>query len=345
MQHEKESFRKSVATSAKELEEKETLNFAVKDKIDKLNETIEKYSKKIEWARTSFEEFQEAIRRGDEANEIMQKFTKADSARAEELDSKRKLLQTDIMKRRVVLIGNNEQRQSLENVLHRTAELYRKAHEERQAMIVVWKDSISQMVEREREIYDAEKGLRNAKVVSLQRESKLIQMIAKSEKQATNGKELELQIEEMNEKISMDRNKLNQITDLIALKSSELEILKKNIVQISKELIGQRQKNRHFKTEKTNSDKTLEEWTNVYESLQGRYDAFKGKHYNIQDRLRELDQLIEIEEKNVKILTTENLRLSGAMFKAHQHQTELCNEERTLDVSTYLQHIQLLFIW
>lgn len=200
-------------------------------------------------------------------------------------------------------------------------------------MIAVWKDSIAQMVEREREIYGAEKGLREARGVSQKREQKLIKMIAKSEQQAINGRELELQIEEMNEKISMERNKFNQLVDSISLKSNELEVLKKNVMRISKELISQRQKNRRFVTEKGVSDKALDEWKQVQEALQRRYETFKGKSYTIQDRLRELDQLIEIEERNVKILTAENLRLSGAMFKAQQHLTDLCNEERSLDVS------------
>lgn len=332
-QHEKGSFKKSREAAEKELEEKEKLNFEAMNKIDKLNRTIEKYSKKIDWARTCFDEFQDAIRRGEEANAIMEKFTKSDSSRAEELESKRKLLQTSIMKRRIVLISNNEQKQSLENVLNRTAQLYRKAHEERQSIITVWRDSIAQMVEREREIFDCEKGLREAKSVSRKREQKLIEMIGKSERQATNGRELELQIEEMNEKMSFERNKLNQLANSISLKSSELEVLKKDVVRISKELIAQRQKNRQFSTDKTTSDKTLEEWRQVYESLQRRHETFKGKSFSIQDRLSELDQLIEIEEKNVKILSAENLRLSGAMFKAQQHLTEMRAEERTLDVS------------
>lgn len=332
-QNARDSHERSLASAAKELEETEKLNFEAMTRIDKLNVSVEKSSKKIEWAKASFEEFQEAIRRGDDANKIMEKFSKADNARAEALESRRKLLQTSIMKQRLVLIANNEQKHSLENVLNRTAQLYRKAHEERQRMIAVWKDSIAQMVEREREIYGAEKGLREARGVSQKREQKLIKMIAKSEQQAINGRELELQIEEMNEKISVERNKFNQLVDSISLKSNELEVLKKNVMRISKELINQRQKNRRFATEKGVSDKALDEWKQVQEALQRRYETFKGKSYTIQDRLRELDQLIEIEERNVKILTAENLRLSGAMFKAQQHLTDLCNEERSLDVS------------
>lgn len=331
--NEKDAYEKSLAAAAKELEETEKLNFETMTRIDKLNGTVEKYSKKIEWARASFKEFQAAIQRGEDANNVLEKFTKADGARAAELESRRKLLQTQIMGQREVLIANNEQKHSLENVLNRTAQLYRKAHEERQRMIVVWKDSIAQMAEREREIFGAERGLKEARLVSQKRQEKLIRMIAKSDQQATNGRELELQIEELNEKISLERNKLNQATDSIALKSSELEVLKKNVVQISKELIEQRQKNRQFATEKETSEKTLEEWKQVQESLQKRFDTFKGKSYNLQERLRELDQLIEIEERNVKILTAENLRLSGAMFKAQQHLTEFSNEEKTLDVS------------
>lgn len=301
--------------------------------MDKLNVTVEKYSKKIEWAKTSFDEFQAAIRRGDDANKLMEKFTKADRTKAEALESKRKNLQVAIVKQRAILLINTEQRRSLENVLDRTAQLYRNAHEERQRLIAVWKDSIGQMVEREREIYDTERALKEARNVTEKREQQLITMIATSDQQATNGKELQLQIEEMNDKISLERNKLNQLAKSIALKTSELEVLKKNVMQISKELIARRQKNRQLSTEKEANDKSLEEWKQVQDSLQKRYTTFKGKSYSIQERLRELDQLIDIEERNVKILNAENLRLSGATLKAQQHLKEMEDEEKTLDVS------------
>lgn len=320
-------------SAARELDETEKLNFDTMNKIDKMNATVDKYSQKIKWARSAFDEFQAAIKRGDDANKIMEKFSKLDSARANELEAKRVALTVKITKQRVTLIANNEQKFALENVLNRTAQLYRGAHEERQRLVTVWRDSIAQMVEREREIFDAERGLKEAKEISEGRQRKLIKMIAKSDAQMANGKELELQIEEMNEKISGERNKLNQLVENISLKTNELEVLKKNVMRISKELIAQRQKNRQSAKDKEANAKTMEEWKEAQEALQQRHAAFRGRSLSIQERLRELDQLIELEERNVKILTAENLRLSGAMFKAQQQLTEMGNEERTLDVS------------
>lgn len=332
-ENELDSFKMDIVKIGRNFSDTDQLNFDTRVKMEKINLSIKQFSDKIRWARAAFQEFQEAIQKGDESNTLMDSYSKSDRAKTDELEAKRKLLQTKIAKQRTILLANNDQKTSLENVLNRTAQLYRQAHEERRVLIKTWKDAINQMGQREIEINQSERELSKAKLTSEQREKVLSSIIKQHEQQCTNQKELELQIEELNDKTSNERIKLNNFTNSISLKSNELEILKKNIVTVSKDLMKQRQQNRLNSSEKLIKEQLLEEWKGINQSLLERYNTFRSKNYNSLDRLQQLDELIKNEEKNIKVLTVENIRLSEALFKANQRHLEIQNEEKTLEVN------------
>ena len=85
------------------------------------------------------------------------------------LDSKRKLLHEAITKQRAVLVNLYEERKSLELLLERTSQLYRQAHLERRHLVSTWKDAVTQMNQREKDIKEAELEVDNAKKVSQQK--------------------------------------------------------------------------------------------------------------------------------------------------------------------------------
>jgi coiled-coil domain-containing protein 39 len=140
------------------------------------------------------------------------------------LDSKRKLLFEAIMKQRSNLINLYEERKSLELLLERTSQLYRQAHLERRQLVNTWKDAVTQMNQREREIKEMEVEVDNArkvsdeKLVALKREESVMKL-----KQHEN-RETELYIQDLNITSSELRNRLLKLEDIIALKNSEVMI-------------------------------------------------------------------------------------------------------------------------
>lgn len=55
------------------------------------------------------------------------------------------------------MINMYEEKKSLEVLLDRTSQLYRQAHMERRNLVNTWKDAVSQMNQREKDIRDIEK--------------------------------------------------------------------------------------------------------------------------------------------------------------------------------------------
>lgn len=138
------------------------------------------------------------------------------------LDSKRKLLHDAITKQRAVLVNLYEERKSLELLLERTSQLYRQAHLERRQLVNTWKDAVTQMNQREKDIKEAETEVDNAKKVSEQKNEALTREESVIKLKQSENREIELFIQELNITSSDLRNRLIKLEDIIVLKNSEV---------------------------------------------------------------------------------------------------------------------------
>lgn len=94
-----------------------------------------------------------------------------------------------------------------------------------------------------------------------------------------------------------------------------------------------RQKNRQNSQEKENKLTCLEKEKESYTVLLAKEEKFKNKNISAQDRLRQLDEMIETEEKNIRILQQELSRFSGALFRSQQQLKAFQSDEKILHVS------------
>lgn len=66
-------------------------------------------------------------------------------------------MQDSINKQQVLLLNAYEEKSSLEQMLERTSQLYRQAHNERRQLVNTWKEAVNQMNQREKDINETEK--------------------------------------------------------------------------------------------------------------------------------------------------------------------------------------------
>uniref|UniRef100_A0A1B0GH82 Coiled-coil domain-containing protein 39 n=1 Tax=Lutzomyia longipalpis TaxID=7200 RepID=A0A1B0GH82_LUTLO len=300
--------------------------------IARMKRSIEHFDGQISWIKAALREWNEVTARGEATNKLIERYCKQDASRGNTLEAKRQLLQRSIVKQRERLVQCEEQQKSLENILERTAQLYQQGNAERRTLICTWKEACLQMSQREREIEEAERDLLYAREMTRKKEKRSEDLSNLLSSHGAKGYEIEQEIAELNAKISDDRSRLTNLTDALALKVSEMESLRKTLTSVGQELQRQRQKNRQWLNEKNSKENLLIEWQNIYEDLSKRHEAFRNKKYNADDRLKQLEELIEVEERNIKILTGETNKLTSAIFKAHQHLSELQNEEKLRDM-------------
>ncbi|GAB0099201.1 Coiled-coil domain-containing protein 39 [Sergentomyia squamirostris] len=325
-------FQKDIKSHYRELKEVNERQEVTQKDLSKMKKSIEHFDGEISWIKVALREWNEVTTRGDETNKLIERYCKQDASRANNLEAKRQLLQRSIVKQRERLVVCEEQQKSLENVLERTAQLYQQGNAERRNLIATWKEACLQMSQRERDIEEAERDLIYSREITKKKEKRAEDLNKNLENHGFRGKEIEQEIAELNVKISDDRSRLTNLTDALNLKVSEMESIKKSLASVGHELQRQRQKNRQWLNEKISKENLLIEWQNIYEDLSKRHEAFRSKKYNADERLRQLEELIEVEDRNIKILSGETGKLTNAIFKAHQHLSELQAEDKVKDM-------------
>lgn len=305
-----------------------------RSKIIDLNQNMEFLSENIQITKDMLFEWKEVIDSNQETNELIEKYCKMDTAKAEALDSKRRTIQTAIDKQRKILVTTTEEQKSLEQTLERTSQLYRQAHMERRHMVTTWKEAVMQMTQRENYIKDTENEIERARELTKIKNDRLIEVTRKYETQVADNKELELHMEDLNAGQSALRQKYTSLQEALQLNNSELTSLRNEVQNIAQKLTNQRSLNKRLTQEENDKEAACRKSVGELETLKKKHENFKSKTMNAQERLKQLDEFVEAEEKHIKSLDEETSRLTGALFRAEQQLHKLQEQEKLMDVSS-----------
>lgn len=303
-------------------------------KIHELNQNMEFLSENIQITKDMLFEWKEVIDSNQETNELIEKYCKMDTTRAEALDSKRRIIQSAIDKQRKMLVHTSEEQKSLEQTLERTSQLYRQAHIERRNMVATWKEAVMQMTQREKDIKDAENEIERARELTKMKNDRLMEVTQKYEVQLADNKELELHMEDLNVGQSALRQKYSSLQEALQSNGSELASLRKEVQNIAQKLSNQRSLNKRLAQEEYDKEAACRKSVGELETLKKKHENFKSKTMNAQERLKQLDEFVEAEEKHIKTLEEETSRLTGALFRAEQQLHKLQEQEKLMDVSS-----------
>lgn len=132
------------------------------------------------------------------------------------------MLQDSIIKQRFLLCNTIEEKIALEQVLERTSQLYRQAHNERRQLVNTWKEAVAQMTQREKNIKDVEietvraKNYTDTCHAAQAKHSRLLDM------KKIENLDTEYQISELNLATSDLKNRLNKLEEILASKKNEV---------------------------------------------------------------------------------------------------------------------------
>ena len=188
----------------------------------------------------------------------------------------------------------NEEQASLETILDKTAEMYRQTHLERRQMVDTWKEAVNSMRACDMEISSMEKHIDSAKAISRRRTKEIQEHQEFLDRQIENNKEVERAIANLNDEVTQIRYRLQEESEALVLDTSEFLSVKKLLHNVANCLQQQRQQNRQKTVEQQEKEKVFENGKTIYENLKTKYDEFVGKNFNAQDRLKHLDELVEV---------------------------------------------------
>jgi chromosome segregation ATPase len=106
--------------------------------------------------------------------------------------------------------------------------------------------------------------------------------------------------------------------------------LRKTVQNESQKLSSLRNQNRQMLVEEKDKEFSLKTMIDDVRMIHEKYRKFKGTNTNAQERLRQIEELLDVESKNMKKIEDEISRLSSALYRSEQQLRKLEQVEKNL---------------
>lgn len=190
----------------------------------KRKHNIDDATNRIKWAKTALIEWRQAMEDGNRGYQLIDMYYKDDQKQAKLQNQRRQKITCEMEVCRSKLIDLYNEQKTLECNLECTANLYRTAHSERRQMVNIWKLAVTQMVQREKDIFLTEEKLLEKSELAAEKGREL-----KASEDRLNGiiehnRTVEMNIEELNTEASQIKEQIQMLSDMVILKTNEVKL-------------------------------------------------------------------------------------------------------------------------
>nr|XP_036229374.1 coiled-coil domain-containing protein 39 [Bactrocera oleae] len=294
---------------------------------------IDDLTSRVKWAKSVLLEWREAMEDTNKGYQLIEKYFKEDQELARQKDLRRQLLHNELEKLRKELVKLYEEQKSLEQNIECTAILYRTAHTERRQMVETWKLAVQQMLQRERDIRHGENELQNLRSEAERVLKERRNYDKHLDALIQNNHEIENNISLLNEETSQMKEQIQKLIDMTVLKENEVDLLQKDLQNLSNKVQQQRVENRKMTKEKDKRNQALEDFKSVLRKLETRLAEMENKHLSAEQRLQMLEEMNDTEEKSQKEINKDKFRLNGLIYRSQEYLQDLKNDCRRVEVS------------
>lgn len=312
-----------------EVERQERLN-DIQNQIFKCNEKMEQHKLEMNFNQEELEQWSLAAKQKEEDNLALEKYRRQDEIKVKDLNLEIEKLTTMLTRKQGELEQEITETQASQIELDKTAEEFKKHHEERHKLYQQWEESLQTISRREETInQEADKyaqikmEIENSK--NLLEEKKNFLDSLKSENKRT---ELDIGTAE---RINYQKKEANkQRIEMINNLSAEVEILKNQLSAFASDLQQKRNKSAALSEELlrkkqrlNNAEKKLSTQKVKMASADDLVDELMGKSKSAEEVLKDAEKAKSNLEREIKIK-------EEALFKATQNLFKLREEEANL---------------
>eukprot|EP00953_Heterococcus_sp_UTEX-ZZ885_P008970 5316-Heterococcus_DN1.PRE.1 len=162
---------------------------SVQNAMFSANEVMDQFKLQMNWNQGELEQWALAARQKEDDGLALQRYTRADEARAKELSLQIEKLSQAAVEKTAVLEGMSAAAAALQVELDRTAEAFRALHSERQGLVRQWQETILAMRRRDEDIAGVGEAFALARQRRAQRHELLQQNAQRLKMQADDNAE------------------------------------------------------------------------------------------------------------------------------------------------------------
>ncbi|KAB0797875.1 hypothetical protein PPYR_08868 [Photinus pyralis] len=323
------------------------INERVKSKkvdLDRGLTKIEKRKLESDWDKEALEAWDESLKKKDEDNEILKKFSREDEKKAKNLEIKRQNLQKEILTRTSTLNKVVADVHNYELIIERIGKVFKQQKEERQGLLTQWRDAVELIKKRDQNMRDIIAEVAAFSEILAQEREKLDEQDTFLKNQTENNKETEEQIAEINFASCKMRQDLNSLIQTVLTLNSEANSLKRLLISTANCLEKQRMTGKKLSKDISDKESQIKQQQRDLEKLKQKLKEVKNSSLSASERASQLEAIIEEEQRETKILDQDVERTQGVLFRTQQVLNELRDNAKTkeMEISGCEMSISLL---
>lgn len=310
-------------------EAQERLN-ALRNEVFANQEKYEEFQRQMQWNQQELLQWSLAAKQKDEDQEAVERYKKQDNAKIRQLTLVLERLNVAVAERKKELESELAETQSVQVELDRTAEEYRRVHEERQAMIARWDESKRQLQRRDATIAEA-----GERIVELR------ERVSGLEGQVEEGKEflereqksnhaVGAQIEQAERAAERLRKELHKSSEGLASFQDEVYALRNELTNANQELTKTRNAAQELVDERETKEAEFEQLERDVEEARARLEEELAHTGTLEEQSKQVDALHSRHERELADTEKEVQRMKELMFKESHALFDLRKSEANL---------------
>ncbi|XP_071508551.1 coiled-coil domain-containing protein 39-like [Diadema antillarum] len=296
--------------------------------IFKNTQKLEELKSQLNWDQQALEAWLEESARKDEDFMTIAKYTQLDDAKIKELSLQMERMTEMSQKKKKVLDNEMTETLTAQLEMDKTAEEFRKAHNDRQQLIEQWEATIEQMQRRDREMDRLATRLAEAKADLMDHEEMVKEKQQFLENEIENNQEQTKKIQGTDRLAARLRLDYQDNENQRIQFADEMETLKFTVERTATDLESMRRQVNELKKEVENRKDRVENAKRHRGDLMSKLKAATDASLSAEELAAAMDQMLEDEETTLHILEQELKRLRDLQYKKSQELYEAKTAEK-----------------
>lgn len=308
-------LKQEIQKLSKEVEELKEKKNMFENNIFKQTQKLEEMKSQMNWDQQALEAWLEESARKDEDSMAIQKYTRHDESKIKELSLRMERLTEENNGKRKVLDHETTQTLTAQIELDKTAEDFRKAHQERQEIIQQWENTLEQMQRRDKEMDLLAAQLARVKGEVRKRDEAIKEKQQFLENELENNREQEKKISVAERIAAKTRIDLQEAETMRIQFSDELDALKRTVDRTATDLEVTRSQVSQLKKDVGDKTVKLQQAKELRETLIEKLKIATESTLSAEERAARMDEMLQEEEKRQHAIDAELKHLRDLQFR------------------------------
>ena len=305
----------------------------IQNMIFKANEKMDQFKLEMNWNQEELEQWALATRQKEEDNLTLEKYRRADEAKIKELTLTIEKLTIEVSQKAQELEKEVTETQAAQIELDKTAEEFKRVHQERHKLYLQWTDAVVASRKIEEQIATIGEEYANARVYLQKKKEDYEASNQRLQREKENNKTLEIEIVGEERVIAKTREDIADKENRKHDYDGEVSILKNRLTSLATELATKRANVAAMNTELENKMERLDTAEKKYDSTKDRLEREKGAKDNLESANKNADgnfdeakNMLDAVDKDIRFKKDELFKESEELFKFREKQANLISD-------------------